>query len=77
MRLLVAFAEGEKELPEGNRKKKLANLREDILQDPELVRDCRTRLGEQGVDVRGLRSMGAAKSQVDRMENLTSKRGQS
>ena len=77
LRLLVALAEGERELPEGETKKKLADLREDILQDPELVRDYRTRLREQGVDVMHLRGMGAAESQVDRMENRTGKRGQS
>lgn len=77
IRLLVALAEGEKKLPEGNRKKELVALKNDILEDPELVRDYRTRLKEQGVDVSGLRSMGAAESQVDRIENRTRKRGQS
>ncbi|MDR9786293.1 MAG: UPF0236 family protein [Peptococcaceae bacterium MAG4] len=58
-------------------KRSIRALRNDILSDPEVVRDYRARLRENGYNISGLRGMGAAESNMDRFANRVKKRGQS
>ncbi|MDR9786304.1 MAG: ISLre2 family transposase [Peptococcaceae bacterium MAG4] len=76
-RLLAALAEAEVREKDQKLKRSIRALRNDILSDPEVVRDYRARLRENGYNISGLRGMGAAESNMDRFANRVKKRGQS
>lgn len=75
--LLVALAEAESQEKDPKLKRAIRALRNDILSDPEAVRDYRVRLRDYGYNISGLRGMGAAESSMDRFANRIKKRGQS
>ncbi|MDR9785663.1 MAG: UPF0236 family protein [Peptococcaceae bacterium MAG4] len=71
------MAEAEVREKDQKLKRSIRALRNDILSDPEVVRDYRARLRENGYNISGLRGMGAAESNMDRFANRVKKRGQS